>query len=222
MPDARASILSKIRQSLNLYQAPKPYPEADASEIGEVYADSGLNDEEQFVTQLKALGVKFIYCEHEIELMEQLVILYDAYSWKKMLTNLPLVQHLAKELNLDYIEPSDPLNTTADACITDCELLVARTGSIIISSRQHDGRVSTVFYPNHIVIATPDQLVHDIGNGLVKIQKKYGEELPSMINLNTGPSRTADIEKTLVVGVHGPAEVFLLYLNQNNHVLRRS
>jgi L-lactate dehydrogenase complex protein LldG len=55
--------------------------------------------------------------------------------------------------------------------------------------------------------------VPDIQDGINLLQQRYGTDLPSMINLNTGPSRTADIEKTLVVGVHGPAEVFCFLVN---------
>jgi L-lactate dehydrogenase complex protein LldG len=49
------------------------------------------------------------------------------------------------------------------------------------------------------------------------LKKKYGNNLPSMISLQTGPSRTADIEKTLVVGVHGPEEVFCFIVNKANY-----
>ena len=46
------------------------------------------------------------------------------------------------------------------------------------------------------------------------IKTKYENNLPSIITLATGPSRTADIEKTLVVGVHGPKEVFCFLLDE--------
>jgi L-lactate dehydrogenase complex protein LldG len=73
--------------------------------------------------------------------------------------------------------------------------------------------MSSVYFPVHIVFAYANQIVADIEDAFVAMRKKYGTDLPSMMNLITGPSRTADIEKTLVVGVHGPAEVFCFYIN---------
>ncbi|MBC7447901.1 MAG: LUD domain-containing protein, partial [Hymenobacteraceae bacterium] len=56
------------------------------------------------------------------------------------------------------------------------------------------------------------QVVADIRPALELMQRRYGRRLPSMLSLITGPSRTADIEKTLVLGAHGPRQlvVFLL------------
>jgi L-lactate dehydrogenase complex protein LldG len=96
-----------------------------------------------------------------------------------------------------------------DASITDCEYLVARTGSIMLSAAQEGGRTTSVYAPVHICIAYTRQLVYDIKDALQGMKDKYGDALPSLITLATGPSRTADIEKTLVTGVHGPKEVFL-------------
>jgi L-lactate dehydrogenase complex protein LldG len=66
-----------------------------------------------------------------------------------------------------------------------------------------------VYAPIHICIAFVDQLVYDIKDALQGVREKYGPNYPSLLALATGPSRTADIEKTLVVGVHGPKEVYL-------------
>ena len=96
-----------------------------------------------------------------------------------------------------------------DVSITGCENLVARTGSIVMSSAQTNGRTASVYAPIHICIAFTSQLVYDIKDALQAAKDKYGDNLPSLITFATGPSRTADIEKTLVVGVHGPKEVYL-------------
>ena len=78
-----------------------------------------------------------------------------------------------------------------------------------MSAAQESGRTTSVYAPIHICIAFTNQLVYDIKDALQLIKDKYGTSLPSLITFATGPSRTADIEKTLVVGVHGPKEVYL-------------
>jgi L-lactate dehydrogenase complex protein LldG len=100
-----------------------------------------------------------------------------------------------------------------DAAITGCEYLVARTGSILLSSNGESGRTVSVYAPIHICIAYTHQLVEDISDGLEKVLLQ-NPTYPSLLTLATGPSRTADIEKTLVVGVHGPKEVFCFLIDQ--------
>jgi L-lactate dehydrogenase complex protein LldG len=95
-----------------------------------------------------------------------------------------------------------------DVSVTGCEALVARTGSMMLSAAQTSGRNASVYAPIHICIAFTSQLVVDIKDALQLMKDKYGNKTPSLITFATGPSRTADIEKTLVVGVHGPKEVF--------------
>jgi L-lactate dehydrogenase complex protein LldG len=67
-----------------------------------------------------------------------------------------------------------------------------------------------VFPPVHVVVAGLSQIVPSIANGFERIEKKDGNQLPSQITLISGPSRTADIEKTLVMGAHGPRELIVL------------
>lgn len=189
-----------------------PFPEVDKLPDN-VYAASDLSTEELFADSFSKLGGRFVFCANEQELLEQVNALYDVKGWAQLFCAEPRLMQLFRNNRISVVEDVDITNSTADACITACECLVARTGSILLSSKQNMGRTSTVFYPVHIVVAYADQLVPDIQQSFEYIRKKYGEALPSMINLNTGPSRTADIEKTLVVGVHGPGEVYCFYVN---------
>ena len=102
----------------------------------------------------------------------------------------------------------------SDAAVTTCEVLIARTGSIVMSAAGPSGRTVSVYTPIHICIAYTDQLVYDIRDGLQMLKEKYQNHLPSLITFAIGPSRTADIEKTLVVGVHGPKEVYLFLVDR--------
>ena len=96
--------------------------------------------------------------------------------------------------------------------ISLCECLVARTGSIMLTSQQTAGRRLSIYPPMHVVVAFVSQLLYDVSDAIDFVQKKYPNRPPSMISLVTGASRTADIEKTLVMGAHGPKElaVFLV------------
>ena len=210
---ARENILAKIRKGLSEHSIPMPFPEVDKENVAEAFGKDELSAEETFAEAFIKLGGKFVFCSNEMEFIENIHILYENNGWEQLLCAEPRLLNLFRNNKLDIAEDADAVPEGADACITTCEVLVARTGSIILSSRQHLGRTTPVFYPIHLVVAYADQIVPDIQQGLDLMKKKYGAEMPSMINLNTGPSRTADIEKTLVVGVHGPAEIYCFYIN---------
>lgn len=94
--------------------------------------------------------------------------------------------------------------------ISTCEFLIAHLGSILVSSASPSGRRLHVFPETHIVIAHKDQIKEYLEDGLAQLEIKYPRQFPSMITNITGPSRTADIEKTLVMGMHGPKKLIVL------------
>lgn len=98
------------------------------------------------------------------------------------------------------------------ATFTVCDGLVAQTGSIVTSSR-HGGRGGSIIAPVHIVYATGDQLVPDITTALRNAMAS-GLTGASYFGLTSGSSRTADIEKILVQGAHGPRKVVLVLENR--------
>jgi L-lactate dehydrogenase complex protein LldG len=97
--------------------------------------------------------------------------------------------------------------------ITRCEYLVARLGTVVVSSRLSPGRKITVYPGIHLVVGFTSQLVPDLKQALAGIRKKYRDNYPSMVSLISGPSRTADIEKTLVMGAHGPKELYVFLID---------
>ena len=206
---SKERILKKIRQALAT-PVPVPFPQSEGNES--VFQPATQDPEVAFAENFTKLQGRFSYCMNEIELVQQLKMLFISRRWDNIFcTDKALQQTLSKSrLAINY---SNDLNN-CDASITDCEFLIARTGSIMLSSSQENGRTVSVYAPVHICIAYTDQLVYDIKDALLKVKEKYPEQLPSLITLATGPSRTADIEKTLVVGVHGPKEVFCFLIER--------
>ena len=97
-----------------------------------------------------------------------------------------------------------------DVGISECDALVAQTGSVVITSRSSGGRSLSVLPPHHVVVARREQLVPDLPAAFALVKAKYGASYPSMISIITGPSRTGDIERILVLGAHGPKKLTIL------------
>ncbi len=99
---------------------------------------------------------------------------------------------------------------TCDAGISECDALVAQTGSVLVSSRSAGGRALSVLPPHHVVLARREQILADLPAAFVLLEDKYGSNYPSFISFITGPSRTGDIERILVLGAHGPKKLTIL------------
>ncbi len=210
---AKEKILFKIRKALNENEVPIPYPEVEKLNNTNILKGQDVSLEEHFAKAFSDLGGKFVYCADKEEFLEQLQILADTLSWKGISVLDKSLLTMCGSSNLDFIKESADLNTV-NAGMSICESLVARTGSIIVSSAQDYGRQLPVYAPIHIVVAYTNQLVWDWQDGFDKLKAKYNNNLPSLISLTAGPSRTTDIEKTLVVGVHGPKEVYTFLIDQ--------
>ena len=206
---SKETILKKIRQALS-ESVPVPFPGSEGS--NSVFKPSTEDLEVQFAFEFTKLLGKFAFCIDQQDLHDQLKSLVKARQWNSIYCREDQLAGIHagdwfKALQTDNLEG-------CQAAITGCEALIARTGSIVLSSAQASGRTVSVYAPVHICIAYTDQIVYDIKEGLQLIKSNYAGNLPSLITFATGPSRTADIEKTLVVGVHGPAEVFVFLVER--------
>jgi len=196
----KQNILKKIKQALE-----KPVPLPFNEEVNENFFAPNNDLELLFAENFSALQGRFSFCSNDHELVEQLQTLFATREWNNVYINEENLK--TRLIDQDFKISTETSLADCNASITTCECLIARTGSIVLSSVQ-SGRTASVYAPIHVCIAYSNQLVFDIKDGIELIKQKYPSSLPSLITFASGPSRTADIEKTLVTGVHGPKEVF--------------
>ena len=204
---SKEKMLKKIRKAL-LEKRDNPYPNLEDTPLYEEYND---HLDVLFAGQLSAVSGNFVFCEDEIQLIENLLDLTEKNNWRRIYAWETGLQSLLSKYEFPFYS-SDTEFLNADVGITYWEALVARNGSVLVSNGTAAGRRLSIYPHIHIVIAYTSQLVLDLKDGFKVLKEKYPENMPSMVSNITGPSRTADIEKTLVLGAHGPKELYVFLL----------
>ena len=204
---SKEKMLKKIRKAL-LEKRDNPYPNLEDTPLYEEYND---HLDILFAGQLSAVSGNFVFCEDEIQLIENLLDLAEKNNWRRIYAWETGLQSLLSKYEFPFYS-TDTEFLNADVGITYCEALVARNGSVLVSNGTAAGRRLSIYPHIHIVIAYTSQLVLDLKDGFKLLNEKYPESMPSMVSNITGPSRTADIEKTLVLGAHGPKELYVFLL----------
>jgi len=162
----------------------------------------------EFKTNLEIIGGEVILCQSKTEVAENILRICSEKQQNRIFCSIPELSQLVDgRIEINSAE-SDFLSINIG--LTGCEFLVAHLGSVLISSAQVSGRRLNVFPETHIVVAHQSQLTDYLDQAIEKLQIKYKNKLPSLISNITGPSRTADIEKTLVMGMHGPKSLIVL------------
>lgn len=236
MSDARTRILGRIRASLRTNgaaltaqaeQFPSPHPRGPfvSSELGLV---------EQFDAELRALHAHVHLCdgpgaalERVCELVEQ-VQAQHVLGWG--LEQLPLPD-LLPTLAAMGVTAANPQVLGADrparyaglepvsVGITGVDVAVAESGTLVLVSGRERGRLSSLLPPLHIALLPAERLVRTLPDAFARLQAEFGAELfrdRSNLTLITGPSRTADIELSLTLGVHGPRDLHAIVI-QSSH-----
>ena len=209
---SREAVLARIRQGLAAGPAALP-PRPDFT--APVHPPmTNADPVVAFAESFERVGGEFYYCESLEHLAAQIVGFRQRqqvgapYVWE------PLLQALLQAAGVPFRADEADFVAQADLSMTSCEALVARTGSVLVSGATASGRRLSIYPDQHLVLARPSQVVAEIGEALAVLQARYGAALPSMVSLTSGPSRTADIEKTLVLGAHGPRRIALFLLEE--------
>ncbi len=98
----------------------------------------------------------------------------------------------------------------ADFGLSDVVCAVAETGTLVLNSGARESRLATLLPPRYLAIVRAEQIVPNFVAAVELMKRQWGNAWPAAVTLVTGPSRTADIELSLTIGVHGPGQVAVL------------
>lgn len=226
MMSEREKILGRIREAL-IITAPMPgdhgwqgqgphAPRAAATSARQWLPPVGSSSDEQLSLFLQNAAELKATC-HVVSDLKSAGNILKRHPWKRIATHgSAMAGELAGLLNLPILDTSHayPVNEleSCDAGITDCDALIAQTGSVLLTSRSGGGRALSVLPPHHVVVARRSQLLADLPAAYDLLHARYRGDWPSFTTLITGPSRTGDIERILVLGAHGPKELTIFVL----------
>jgi len=172
-----------------------------------------------FAKQSEALRTEFCECASTSAAAKHIAALAKTFHWKTIALHTgELTDAIAEKLpdtlgllRINHGYKKEELEA-CDAGLTECESLIAQTGSVCVTGPSSGGRALSVLPPHHIVIAHVGQLLPDLSAAYESLARKYREKYPSFISFITGPSRTGDIERILVLGAHGPKRLTVLLI----------
>lgn len=204
----RERILARIRNALR-ETAPKHAaptglgpvfpPLADA--LGRFQQESALNNTECVITSDAAASAAAV-AEVLASIPPGEIFIQDAPALRRM------ASLISQQRGIRWSSQGPPAEAS-QATITCAESLVAQTGSVFVSAAC-GGRGASIVAPVHIVVATLGQLVPTLEHAFARLNQTGAAGKNSMLCLITGSSRTADIEKIIVMGAHGPRRLVVI------------
>jgi L-lactate utilization protein LutC len=185
---------------------------------------SDLDPVKLFEFELNRAGGNFVNSDSPKDLIQKIGDIINKVGGNKIILGRKIdpafltdLKNANPKLSFNTLESnlnSDELKITissSDVSISFADYLIAETGTIVVISKNEEARTLSILTPINIIIADKNKILPDLDSLLSTLTKDFGEKIPhSAVIFITGPSRTADIEKILIIGVHGPRELFVI------------
>lgn len=147
---------------------------------------------------------------------EQIAQLLSRATGERLAPDIPtLVDAARRSLRRAFID--------ADMGISGANIAIAENGTLVIVANEGNDRLVTTLPRIHVAVVGCEKLVEtmDDANAILKLiaRSGTGQKIAAYISFITGPSRTTDIEKTLTLGVHGPGEVHIVFVDSGRRAM---
>lgn len=210
----REAFIDQVRARVNPNgPANLPHPLPPAGPIPAVrYAANLANPVEAFIANATAVGATCTRTTRSSlnRFVEDVAVQTGARS--VVLSRDPEVQEVAPwclELGLVVVPWDRHSAARADLGITGAVCGIAATGSLVLDSGRAGGRTAGLFPAAHLAVVRAESILPTASELFRELPRRLPHGLPSQLVLATGPSRSADIEMQITVGVHGPGRVWI-------------
>ena len=185
------------------------------------FEDESLSPVERFRERLESVGGHCVLAQGDDDAARALAAIADELRERNGARRIALsdaadVARLARNIAAEEIavcpSPADLFNF--DAGITSAQAAIAETGTLVLESETERHRLVSLLPPVHIAVVYARNIVLTIGDALRQLHSGDPKQMSRAITFITGPSRTADIELTLTVGVHGPKELHVIVIQE--------
>ena len=217
--DARAAIMKSIREHLAKSPAESEHS-AESSDLAangdyDLRAASSGVLVAKFRGALEAVGGHCFLAHDTAETSSTLAEIIRGLpvgNRRVAVSDSPEIQSLVGDLTDELAEfavnPSRSDLFNFDAGVTTAQLAIAETGTLVLESDSERHRLVSLVPPIHIALVKAENIVPTLGDAFSALRRGAG--LSRAITFITGPSRTADIELTLSIGVHGPKDLYVI------------
>jgi L-lactate dehydrogenase complex protein LldG len=215
--DSREAIRSAIRDALRRPRPAELVPRLDQARPPAPALKTGLDRFREVFAELRG---EYAEAGSAAEVAAYLERLVAAKPLRRVhATAAPLLDRLGARETLRRLGvlvespylPRDPgahpRPADLDALVTGVDLVLAETATLVHLAKPGEGRMTTLTAPVHVALFTDDQVVETLEDVLARFAGVIAAGDRSCLTFITGPSRTADIEKQLFIGVHGPGEL---------------
>ncbi len=169
---SREKVLKSIRNAL-ISKLDNPYQDVDFE--SPVFAEISDAPEIAFAQEFIKVAGKFVYCSDDAEFAETLKSVMVENGWNSIHCVDDGLGGMLKESGVKLTSDTESFDIMKTG-LTRCEYLIARLGSVMVSSAHASGRRMNVFPEIHLVYARASQLVPDLKDALKGMKEKYGQD----------------------------------------------